>query len=116
MVFDRFTADDDSEDGADSEQSDNQGEGSTTVDGEPYRVTATDYTRVGGKRVLAETESGETVAGPHVREMLESGTTDPEKPLWIGYNEGAQTGFREAPVRFPALFRHPWLSGTTGAG
>ncbi|WP_157525758.1 type IV secretory system conjugative DNA transfer family protein [Halorientalis sp. IM1011] len=116
MVFDRFTDDGDSEECADSEQSDNQGEGPTTIAGEPYRVTVTDYTRVGGKRVLAETESGETVAGPHVRKMLESGNSDPEKPLWIGYNEGAQTGFREAPVRFPALFRHLWLSGTTGAG
>lgn len=114
MVFDRLT--DSTDGGTEGDQQDDLPDDSTTVNGEPYQITATEHTRVGGKRVITETEAGETVAGPHVREMMESGVNNPEKPLWVGYNEGAQTGFREAPIRFSATFRHLWLSGTTGAG
>jgi len=37
-------------------------------------------------------------------------------PLWIGYDEDAQRGFREAPLQFESLFRHIWITGTTGYG
>nr|WP_247731769.1 type IV secretory system conjugative DNA transfer family protein [Halovivax limisalsi] len=48
--------------------------------------------------------------------MFESGLDEPEKPIWIGYDDGAQTGFREAPIKFNSLFRHIWIAGTTGYG
>ncbi|WP_218779266.1 type IV secretory system conjugative DNA transfer family protein [Halobacterium hubeiense] len=48
--------------------------------------------------------------------MFERAAKEPERPLWIGYDDTARNGFREAPVRFPALRRHLWVSGTTGAG
>lgn len=114
MVFDRVTGRTDPDEDQDRES--DQPEGPTTVMGERYQVSITDHTRVGGKRVLSETVDEGAVAGPYVREMLESGVENPEKPLWIGYNEGAQTGFREAPIKFSSLFQHLWLSGTTGAG
>jgi len=48
--------------------------------------------------------------------MLESGVDTAPSPLWIGYDEDAQRGFREAPLQFESLFRHIWITGTTGYG
>lgn len=87
-----------------------------SLTGEPYQITEAEHVWVGGKRVRTETADQGPVAGPYVREMLESGIHEPQKSLWIGYDDGAQTGFREAPIRFESLFRHLWISGTTGAG
>ncbi|MFB1066249.1 TraM recognition domain-containing protein [Natrinema sp. H-ect4] len=83
---------------------------------ETYEITEQDTTYVGGKPIITETASEGTVAGSHVREMFESGARTSPAPLWIGYDEDAQRGFREAPLRFESLFRHIWITGTTGYG
>ncbi|GAB7011420.1 type IV secretion system DNA-binding domain-containing protein [Halorubrum trueperi] len=84
--------------------------------GETYDITEQDTDYVGTKPVVTETLDEGTVAGSHVREMLESGVDTAPSPLWIGYDEDAQRGFREAPLRFESLFRHIWITGTTGYG
>ncbi|WP_317176175.1 type IV secretory system conjugative DNA transfer family protein [Halomontanus rarus] len=84
--------------------------------GESYDITEQNTDYVGSKPVIAETMNEGTVAGSHVREMLESGVDLAPSPLWIGYDEDAQRGFREAPLRFESLFRHIWITGTTGYG
>lgn len=123
MVFDRFTAGDTGTDDCSALESDSStdespaaDDGATTITGERYQISEEEHVRVGGKAVRTETNEHGPVAGPYVRQMLESGVHDPEKPLWVGYDEGAQTGFREAPIRFESQFRHLWISGTTGAG
>ena len=84
--------------------------------GESYDITEQDTDYVGSKPVITETVNEGIVAGAHVREMLESGVDTAPSPLWIGYDEDAQRGFREAPLRFESLFRHIWITGTTGYG
>ncbi len=84
--------------------------------GESYDITEQDTDYVGSKPVVTETVNEGTVAGSHVREMLESGVDTAPSPLWIGYDEDAQRGFREAPLQFESLFRHIWITGTTGYG
>ncbi|AGB17379.1 type IV secretory pathway, VirD4 component [Halovivax ruber XH-70] len=123
-MFGRFTGDDEEADGQEGHppesESDQSHEGAdngpSTSTGEPYQIVERDHTRVGGKPVITHTEEEGLVAGPHVRKMFESGVDEPEKPLWIGYDDGAQTGFREAPIKFNSLFRHVWIAGTTGYG
>lgn len=138
IVFDRFFGRDDNQDAtsdATSESDDTPREegtdGSLEVDagtiadtspnqqsllGEAYDITEQDTDYVGSKPVITETLNEGTVAGPHIREMLESGVDTAPSPLWIGYDEDAQRGFREAPLRFESLFRHIWITGTTGYG
>jgi len=84
--------------------------------GESYDITEQETDYVGSKPVVTETLNEGTVAGSHVREMLESGVDTAPSPLWIGYDEDAQRGFREAPLQFESLFRHIWITGTTGYG
>jgi hypothetical protein len=84
--------------------------------GETYDITEQDTSYVGSKPVITETANEGIVAGPYIREMLESGVDTAPSPLWIGYDEDAQRGFREAPLRFESLFRHIWITGTTGYG
>ncbi|WP_394352018.1 type IV secretory system conjugative DNA transfer family protein [Halorussus halophilus] len=48
--------------------------------------------------------------------MFESGVDNPGGPLWVGYDQNARRGFREAPLRFDSLFRHNWITGVTGYG
>ncbi|MCO8242971.1 TraM recognition domain-containing protein [Haladaptatus sp. AB643] len=48
--------------------------------------------------------------------MFESSVETSRAPLWIGYDEDTHRGFREAPLRFDSLFRHIWITGTTGYG
>ena len=81
-----------------------------------YDIVDRETIRVGGKPVITETVDEGTVAGPFVREMFEAGRHNAPAPLWIGYTEDPQTGFREAPLRFESLFRHTWIAGTTGYG
>ncbi|WP_317175934.1 type IV secretory system conjugative DNA transfer family protein [Halomontanus rarus] len=81
-----------------------------------YDIVDHETIRVGGKRIITETVDEGTVAGPFVREMFEAGMYDAPAPLWVGYTEDPQTGFREAPLRFESLFRHTWIAGTTGYG
>ncbi|MCU4743340.1 type IV secretory system conjugative DNA transfer family protein [Natronoglomus mannanivorans] len=81
-----------------------------------YDIVDRETIRVGGKRIITETVDEGTVAGPFVREMFEAGLYDAPAPLWVGYTEDPQTGFREAPLRFESLFRHTWIAGTTGYG
>ncbi|MFD1564598.1 type IV secretory system conjugative DNA transfer family protein, partial [Haloarchaeobius amylolyticus] len=83
---------------------------------EQYDIVEQNTTRIGGKKVITETADEGTVAGPFVREMFEAGIYNAPAPLWIGYSEDPQTGFREAPLRFESLFRHTWIAGTTGYG
>ncbi|MFD1648039.1 type IV secretory system conjugative DNA transfer family protein [Haloarchaeobius litoreus] len=124
-VFNRFFGgdDDDEEDSSlpvphdgadrDSEQTEYVEESTTRP---LYDIVEQQSIRVGGKEVLTETVDGEVVAGPFVREMFESAVHDDQPPLWIGYTEDPQTGFREAPLKFSSLFRHIWIAGTTGYG
>ncbi|WP_175416507.1 TraM recognition domain-containing protein [Natrinema versiforme] len=142
MVFDRFFGPGEESSNSDNEHepvddasgeeipstgSDNQTETKNAVaesspdqqpnsDGEQYQIVDQNTTRVGGKPVLTETANEGTVAGPFVREMFEAGMYNAPAPLWIGYTEDPQTGFREAPLRFDSLFRHNWIAGTTGYG
>lgn len=136
MVFDRFFNRSDSEesppsseraseDGEVDSNSQTNGDERSTSDsppasqtrlGETYNIRELDTAYVGGKSVITETASEGTVAGSHVREMFESGVDTSPAPLWIGYDEDAQRGFREAPLRFESLFRHIWITGTTGYG
>ncbi|WP_226043166.1 TraM recognition domain-containing protein [Natrinema sp. DC36] len=128
MVFDRFfghggktsSGDQSSEAESADDESTNAGTGSSTdqrsMSGEEYHIVDQDTTRVGGKPILTETADEGTVAGPFVREMFEAGMYDAPSPLWVGYTEDPQTGFREAPLRFDSLFRHNWIAGTTGYG
>ncbi len=81
-----------------------------------YDIVDRNTTRIGGKPIITETVDEGTVAGPFVREMFEAGRHDAPSPLWVGYTEDPQTGFREAPLRFESLFRHTWIAGTTGYG
>ncbi|WP_323173254.1 type IV secretion system DNA-binding domain-containing protein [Natrialba sp. PRR66] len=81
-----------------------------------YDIVDRETIRVGGKPVITETVGEGTVAGPFVREMFEAGRHNAPAPLWVGYTEDPQTGFREAPLRFESLFRHTWIAGTTGYG
>ncbi|SEQ01301.1 TraM recognition domain-containing protein [Natrinema salaciae] len=83
---------------------------------EQYDIVDRNTTRVGGKPIITETVDEGTVAGPFVREMFEAGMDNSPAPLWVGYTEDPQTGFREAPLRFESLFRHTWIAGTTGYG
>ncbi|SFT09269.1 type IV secretory system conjugative DNA transfer family protein [Halostagnicola kamekurae] len=85
-------------------------------DREQYQIVDQNTTRVGGKPILTDTADEGTVAGPYVREMFEAGMYNAPAPLWVGYTEDPQTGFREAPLRFDSLFRHNWIAGTTGYG
>ncbi|KMT45688.1 hypothetical protein EL22_28540 [Halostagnicola sp. A56] len=85
-------------------------------DREQYQIVDQNTTRVGGKPILTDTANEGTVAGPYVREMFEAGMYNAPAPLWVGYTEDPQTGFREAPLRFDSLFRHNWIAGTTGYG
>ncbi|WP_157534011.1 type IV secretory system conjugative DNA transfer family protein [Halobacterium hubeiense] len=84
--------------------------------GDQYAVTIEDVERAGQYEVVANTRGEGPVAGKKARRMFERAAKEPERPLWIGYDDTARNGFREAPVRFPALRRHLWVSGTTGAG
>ncbi|ELY73532.1 type IV secretory system conjugative DNA transfer family protein [Natrinema pallidum] len=136
MVFDRFFDRDDSEESppasekstedeevdpnsqtnGDERSTSNSLSASQTRLGETYDISERDTAYVGGKSVITETAGEGTVAGSHVREMFESGVDTSPAPLWIGYDEDAQRGFREAPLRFESLFRHIWITGTTGYG
>jgi len=80
--------------------------------GETYDITEQNTDYVGSKPVITETQNEGTVAGSYIREMLESGVDTAPSPLWIGYDEDAQRGFREAPLQFESLFRHIWITGT----
>jgi len=74
--------------------------------GETYDITEQNTDYVGSKPVITETQNEGTVAGSYIREMLESGVDTAPSPLWIGYDEDAQRGFREAPLQFVALPAH----------
>jgi len=87
-----------------------------SLTGDQYAVTIDDVERAGQYEVVANTRDEGPVAGKKARRMFERAAKEPERPLWIGYDDTARNGFREAPVRFPALRRHLWVSGTTGAG
>ncbi|WP_172861859.1 TraM recognition domain-containing protein [Halopenitus persicus] len=84
--------------------------------GESYDVSVTDTASVGGKPIITDTATEGVVAGSYVRDMFEAGAETAQAPLWIGYDEDAHRGFREAPLRFESLFRHLWITGTTGYG
>ncbi|MFC6732371.1 MULTISPECIES: TraM recognition domain-containing protein [unclassified Haladaptatus] len=84
--------------------------------GESYDISVTNSASVGGKPIIADTETEGIVAGSHVREMFEASAETTRAPLWIGYDEDAHRGFREAPLSFTSLFRHIWITGTTGYG
>ncbi len=84
--------------------------------GETYDIAEQKTSSVGGKQAVTETAREGTVAGPFIREMFEAGVDTSSAPLWIGYDKDPQTGFREAPLRFDSLFRHIWITGTTGYG
>ncbi|WP_276256482.1 TraM recognition domain-containing protein [Halomontanus rarus] len=140
MVIDRFfggdtdSAEDDQDGGQEADDASGENlpvstssadEQATRETGEPkqqsnltssYDITDRETIRVGGKRIITETVDEGTVAGPFVREMFEAGLYDAPAPLWVGYTEDPQTGFREAPLRFESLFRHTWIAGTTGYG
>lgn len=87
-----------------------------SLTGDQYDVSMVDVERAGQYEVVSQTEAEGPVAGKKARRMFERAVEDPERPLWIGYDDTARNGFREAPIRFPALRRHLWVSGTTGAG
>ncbi|WP_459987992.1 type IV secretory system conjugative DNA transfer family protein, partial [Natrinema sp. JCM 9743] len=132
MVLDRFfgSGDEASSDDQQDEHAagvDGQSEENTTAEssthqqpspdeGDQYDIVEQNTTRIGGKKVITETADEGTVAGPFIREMFEAGMYNAPAPLWIGYSEDPQTGFREAPLRFESLFRHTWIAGTTGYG
>jgi hypothetical protein len=129
MVFDRFFDRNGSKEQTTTDQppakSPTSGDDSTASDsseavqsrlGETYDITERDTTYVGGKPAITETADEGIVAGSYIREMLESGANTSSAPLWIGYNEDPQRGFREAPLQFESLFRHIWITGTTGYG
>ncbi|ELZ15706.1 type IV secretory system conjugative DNA transfer family protein [Natrinema limicola] len=132
MVLDRFFGSDDEASSGDHQDEhaaggDEQPEENTTAEssthqqpdpdeGEQYDIVEQNTTRIGGKKVITETADEGTVAGPFIREMFEAGMYNAPAPLWIGYSEDPQTGFREAPLRFESLFRHTWIAGTTGYG
>jgi len=84
--------------------------------GETYDIDEQKTNSVGGKQAITETVQEGTVAGPFVREMFEAGVDTPSAPLWVGYDKDPQRGFREVPLRFDSLFRHIWITGTTGYG
>ena len=84
--------------------------------GDQYAVSIEDVERAGQYEVTANTREEGPVAGEKARRMFERAYEDPDRPLWIGYDDTARNGFREAPVNFSALRRHLWVSGTTGAG
>jgi len=127
IVFDRFFGRDDDQDAASNADaaSDESAEsdagpmaetspGPQSLLGETYDITEQNTDYVGSKPVITETQNEGTVAGSYIREMLESGVDTAPSPLWIGYDEDAQRGFREAPLQFESLFRHIWITGTTG--
>ncbi|NEU59139.1 type IV secretion system DNA-binding domain-containing protein [Halorussus sp. MSC15.2] len=129
MVFDRFFNSSDSTEQTTDDQA--QPESSTPDDdnpesdsseapqsrlGETYNITEQNTTYVGDKPAITDTATEGLVAGSYIREMLESGAHTSSAPLWIGYNEDPQRGFREAPLQFESLFRHIWITGTTGYG
>ncbi|WP_394327984.1 type IV secretory system conjugative DNA transfer family protein [Halogranum amylolyticum] len=84
--------------------------------GESYDISVTNTASVGGKPIITDTATEGIVAGSHVRDMFEASAETARAPLWIGYDEDAHRGFREAPLRFDSLFRHIWITGTTGYG
>lgn len=84
--------------------------------GESYEIDANGSERAGEYEVTTNTCEEGPVAGKKVRGMFEQAAMDPNRPLWIGYDDTARNGFRETPIRFSALRRHLWVSGTTGAG
>ena len=110
------TSDTESVDADRDEQNDEIPEELRAPTGEPYQITPTGNDRIGGAEVLTHTEEHGVVAGPKVRRLLEGSRTRPEGPLWTGYNDSAQEGFREVPIEFGSLFQHNWVCGTTGAG
>ncbi|QRV17424.1 type IV secretion system DNA-binding domain-containing protein (plasmid) [Haloterrigena salifodinae] len=81
-----------------------------------YDIVDNETTKIGGQPIITETLEEGPVAGPFVRDMFEAGADSPQAPLWVGYTEDPQSGFREAPLRFDSLFRHVWIAGTTGYG
>ncbi|GGK84046.1 type IV secretory system conjugative DNA transfer family protein [Haloarcula sebkhae] len=87
-----------------------------SLTGETYQVTIDDTERAGQYEIKAHTEQAGPVAGKKPRRMFETAANDPQQSLWIGYDDTARNGFREAPIQFSALRRHLWISGTTGSG
>ncbi|AGB33811.1 hypothetical protein Natpe_4089 (plasmid) [Natrinema pellirubrum DSM 15624] len=126
MVFDRFFDRSKSEEGMETEPATQAtGDGDSPLDsppapqsqlGETYDIDEQKTSSIGGKQAITETAQEGTVAGPFVREMFEAGVETPSAPLWIGYDKDPQRGFREVPLRFDSLFRHIWITGTTGYG
>ncbi|WP_460920886.1 type IV secretory system conjugative DNA transfer family protein [Salinarchaeum chitinilyticum] len=81
-----------------------------------YDITERSVQHVGDTAVLAETAEEGPVAGQYVRTMFEDASDSDDAPLWVGYTDDPYRGFREAPLRFDAQFRHCWVAGTTGYG
>ncbi|WP_254525986.1 type IV secretory system conjugative DNA transfer family protein [Natrinema caseinilyticum] len=132
MVFDRFFRSESAESSAKGDEQTNTGtraiEGGESLAesppvpqsrfGESYDIIERETTSIGGESVISVTDSEGVVAGSYIREMFEAGAHSDSStvPLWIGYDEDPQRGFREAPLRFDSLFRHIWITGTTGYG
>ncbi|WP_436936489.1 type IV secretory system conjugative DNA transfer family protein [Halovenus marina] len=88
-----------------------------TLLGEEYAIEHEAYERAGEDEPIEYTAEEGPVAGPTVRHMFEHpAVSDENKGFWLGYDDNARDGFREAGVPFDALKRHLWISGTTGAG
>ena len=88
-----------------------------SITGDRYQVSPTgEHDRIGGKNVIDYTDDEGAIASARVRRLLEKSYEEPDRPLWVGFNDNIQTGYQPAPVEFDYLFQHLWIVGTTGAG
>lgn len=87
-----------------------------SLTGDQYDIAIEEREKAGTHEVRVETASHGPVAGRKVRRMFERAHRKPDRPIWVGYDDTARNGWREAPIRFKALKAHMWISGTTGAG
>ena len=85
-------------------------------DASPYPITETSMDSVGDIEVRAQTVDEGVVAGADIRTMFEVTPGGGPPTLWLGYQKDPHRGFVEAGLPFNSLFRHLWVSGTTGYG
>ncbi|MCD2204928.1 type IV secretory system conjugative DNA transfer family protein [Halobacterium sp. KA-6] len=106
----------DPQDKSHASEPEQQPETQTGTNERPYPITETSTDSVGDIEVQAETLDEGVVAGADIRTMFEVTPGAGPQSLWLGYQKDPHRGFVEAGLPFDSLFRHLWVSGTTGYG
>lgn len=82
----------------------------------PYDYTPVKRETLGGKPWADISADGEYYAGAHVRANFENARNNPEQKLYFGANLDDQRGLKPGAIQFNNLFKHLWISGSSGYG